>query len=62
MRVSALLGAWARCGNEQEFTDEAAALEAAGTPVRAVEAAHPNPKVTTPQDLAIIRYLWESRS
>jgi 2-C-methyl-D-erythritol 4-phosphate cytidylyltransferase len=62
MAVSALLGAWARCGDEQEFTDEAAALEAAGIPVQAVEAVHPNPKVTTPQDLAVIRHLWESRS
>jgi 2-C-methyl-D-erythritol 4-phosphate cytidylyltransferase len=35
------------------FTDEASLLETAGYPVLLVESLHPNPKITTPADLAL---------
>ncbi|NLF19330.1 MAG: 2-C-methyl-D-erythritol 4-phosphate cytidylyltransferase, partial [Lentisphaerae bacterium] len=38
-------------------TDEAAAVEALGLPVRLVESLTPNPKVTQPGDLAVIEAL-----
>ncbi|NLF19057.1 MAG: 2-C-methyl-D-erythritol 4-phosphate cytidylyltransferase [Lentisphaerae bacterium] len=38
-------------------TDEAAAVEALGLPVRLVESRTPNPKVTQPADLAVIEAL-----
>lgn len=38
-------------------TDEAAAVEALGEPVRLVENPGPNPKLTTPADVAYVEYL-----
>ena len=40
-----------------EPTDEAQLLENAGLPVRLVESAFPNPKLTTPADLALLKAL-----
>ena len=44
-----------------EFTDEAAMLEAAGLVVRAVDASSPNPKLTTADDLELLRAMLEAR-
>ncbi len=38
-------------------TDDAAACEALGHPVALLENPHPNPKLTTPDDLALIEFL-----
>ncbi len=38
-------------------TDDAAAVELLGHPVGLLENAHPNPKLTTPQDLAYLEFL-----
>ncbi|MEX1310071.1 MAG: 2-C-methyl-D-erythritol 4-phosphate cytidylyltransferase [Candidatus Sulfomarinibacteraceae bacterium] len=56
-RVAALEKAWAACDFGRDWSDEAAALEAAGFEVRCVEAKHPNPKVTTIADLEVVRAL-----
>jgi 2-C-methyl-D-erythritol 4-phosphate cytidylyltransferase len=57
-RISALLRAWQEVPAETEWTDEAAMLESLGMPVRSVVAHHPNPKLTTADDLRLIRALW----
>jgi len=62
MNLGVLLAAWDKHDAVQDFTDEAAALEAAGVPVQTVEAEYPNPKVTTRDDLAAVRQLWETQS
>jgi 2-C-methyl-D-erythritol 4-phosphate cytidylyltransferase len=38
-------------------TDDAAAVELLGRPVALLENSHPNPKLTTPQDLAYLEFL-----
>ncbi len=58
-RVSTLMEVWARSDMTRTWTDEAALLEAAGLPVRAVLARYPNPKVTTEADLQIVRAMVE---
>lgn len=62
LRVSALLRAWPRHGSGREWTDEAAMLESLGMTVRCVLARSPNPKLTTADDLRVIRALVESAS
>jgi len=56
-RVAALEEAWTACDLDREWSDEAAILEAAGGTVHAVAARHPNPKITTPADLELVRAL-----
>jgi 2-C-methyl-D-erythritol 4-phosphate cytidylyltransferase len=56
-RISLYLQAWDRLGDGASWTDEAALLEAAGFTVKAVDARWPNPKLTTPQDLQLLRAL-----
>ncbi len=56
-RIAALRRAWGAVEREAEWTDEAAILEAAGLTVRTVLATHPNPKLTTPADLLLLRAL-----
>ena len=56
-RIGALQRAWAGARAGRVWTDEAALLEEAGMAVRVVEACHPNPKLTTGQDLALLRAL-----
>lgn len=56
-RVSALERAWLAQGPEPEWSDEAALLEACGSEIRTVIARHPNPKLTTPSDLGVMRSL-----
>ena len=53
-RIGALQRAWAGVRAGRVWTDEAALLEDAGMVVRVVEARHPNPKLTTQQDLALL--------
>lgn len=48
-----LLEAAITLSSKQEFTDEVSLLQAAGHPVLLVESLHPNPKITTPADLAL---------
>jgi len=60
-RVEALEDAWRRCPAEQEYTDEAALLEAAGLAVVTVEAQFPNPKITTVDDLEVVTALLARR-
>jgi len=59
-RVATLLEVWQRTDQERVWTDEAALLESAGMPIRAVLARHPNPKVTTEADLRVVRAIVES--
>ena len=54
-RIDALLGAWGIHGDDREWTDEAAVLEEAGFRIRSVLAHHPNPKITTRDDLDAVR-------
>jgi len=56
-RVGLLRRAWARCGAGQ-WTDEAALLEAQGVAVAVVPGDPRNLKVTTPQDLDLLRGLY----
>lgn len=44
------------------ITDDTSALEESGHPVTLVESPEPNPKVTTPADLAYVEYLLQSRT
>jgi 2-C-methyl-D-erythritol 4-phosphate cytidylyltransferase len=57
VRLAAIRRAWAQVADEEEFTDEASLMEAAGMPVRSVVAQHPNPKITTAEDLVLVRAL-----
>ncbi len=43
-------------------TDDAAAVELLGTPIVLLENFHPNPKLTTPADLAYVEFLLRSRA
>ena len=61
VRVAALEQAWRVQGRKPEWSDESALLEACGFEVRAIEAAHPNPKLTAPSDLELVRLLLEHR-
>jgi 2-C-methyl-D-erythritol 4-phosphate cytidylyltransferase len=56
-RVSSLQAAWRKTGNDGDWTDESAILESAGMQVRSVVARYPNPKLTSPPDLELIRAL-----
>ena len=56
-RVAALETAWRRQDLRHEWSDEAALIEADGGRVRCVVAEHPNPKITTPTDLELVRAL-----
>ena len=58
--VTTLIELWQRSDPEQVWTDEAALLESAGIPVRAVLARHPNPKLTTTADLQSLRAMVEA--
>jgi 2-C-methyl-D-erythritol 4-phosphate cytidylyltransferase len=42
-------------------TDDAAAVEFLGRPVALLENPHPNPKLTTPADLALLELLASRR-
>lgn len=57
VRVAAYERAWRSHGRSGPWTDESALLEAAGLRVRGVVAAHPNPKLTGPEDLPLLRAL-----
>jgi 2-C-methyl-D-erythritol 4-phosphate cytidylyltransferase len=59
-RYGDILAAHTRAFREgwEEMTDDALLAERAGIPVRVVEGAEDNIKVTTPQDLELARYLW----
>jgi len=56
-RIDALRLAWRQTDPATVWTDEAAQLEALGMEVRAIEALHPNPKLTTAADLIVLRAL-----
>jgi len=47
--------------NWEEATDDAALVEKLGIPVKVVEGLEGNIKLTTPEDLALLRLLWRSR-
>jgi 2-C-methyl-D-erythritol 4-phosphate cytidylyltransferase len=61
-RVDALHEAWGRADHEVEYSDESALLEWAGLTVRSVVASYPNPKLTRPSDLVLMRRLIEGPS
>jgi len=61
-RVAALYRAWEKADQNLIWTDEAAMLESVGMPVRSVMALRPNPKLTTEEDLVLIRALSRSES
>ncbi|MCP4899183.1 MAG: 2-C-methyl-D-erythritol 4-phosphate cytidylyltransferase [bacterium] len=54
-KIEALERAWSRDRSGEEWTDEAALLEASGSKVRCIVAEYPNPKLTTQADLALMR-------
>lgn len=56
-RLEALRRAWDTGDFRAEWTDEAALFESLGLKVVTVAARHPNPKLTTEGDLALIRAL-----
>jgi len=56
-RIEALRRAWVAGDFTNEWTDEAALLESLGMRVVTVAAKHPNPKLTTEADLALLRAL-----
>lgn len=56
-RVAALESAWAGKDAVAEFSDEAGLLESNGVEVRCVLAGHPNPKLTTVDDVVVVRAL-----
>jgi 2-C-methyl-D-erythritol 4-phosphate cytidylyltransferase len=58
-RIEALQMAWNSVDPGLEWTDEAALVEVAGLPVSLVEARHPNPKLTTREDLVLMEALVE---
>jgi 2-C-methyl-D-erythritol 4-phosphate cytidylyltransferase len=47
--------------NQITVTDEVSALEHIGVRARFIESTSPNPKITTPADLALAQALWKSR-
>lgn len=53
--IATLLRAWRAVDADRVWTDEGMLLELAGEPVLAVEARHPNPKLTIPEDLELFR-------
>jgi 2-C-methyl-D-erythritol 4-phosphate cytidylyltransferase len=55
--VAALRRAWRKQDASRDFSDEASMIEACGGEVRTVMAEHPNPKLTTADDLEMIRLL-----
>jgi 2-C-methyl-D-erythritol 4-phosphate cytidylyltransferase len=55
--VRALEEAWGRVDEGFEWSDEAMLLEHLGMTVRGVVARHPNPKLTDPSDLTLLRAL-----
>ena len=56
-RVSSLQFAWEEMNGSGEWTDESAILESLGMRVRSVVCRYPNPKLTVPSDLRVIRAL-----
>jgi len=54
-RVAALYRAWEDSDPDRVWTDEAAMLESLDMPVRSVVAQRPNPKLTTVEDLLLLR-------
>ncbi len=61
-RLGALRGAWVEGNDEDEWTDEAALLESRGMRVVTVAARYPNPKLTTMEDLSVLRALEAFRT
>lgn len=58
-RYAALLEAHERAAREDRvYTDDAALMEAAGHEIRVYEGAYSNLKVTTPEDLPLVRALY----
>jgi 2-C-methyl-D-erythritol 4-phosphate cytidylyltransferase len=58
-RVAALEEAWGRVDGDRRWTDESALLESAGMTVQSVVARKPNPKLTDPSDLQVIRAMLD---
>jgi 2-C-methyl-D-erythritol 4-phosphate cytidylyltransferase len=61
-RAAALARAWDAVDFSRPWIDEAAMLESLGVPVRSVVALRPNPKLTTVDDLRLIRMMLEARA
>jgi len=61
-QAAALARAWEAVDFSRLWTDEAAILESLGLPVRSVVAQRPNPRLTTADDLRLIRLLLEARA
>jgi 2-C-methyl-D-erythritol 4-phosphate cytidylyltransferase len=61
-RREALENAWRAGDMTHEWTDEAALLESLGMTIRTCLARHPNWKLTTAEDLGLIRALFRERS
>ena len=53
-----IIEAYAKVAKKKlRITDDAAAAELLSHPVALLENSHPNPKITTPSDLAYVEYL-----
>ena len=58
-RYNDLLKAYSKCGNKTYFTDEASLIEFAGYKVNICEGLRNNIKITTPEDLAVLKKLMK---
>lgn len=54
-RHSILLNAYKKCGRKNDFTDESALVEYAGGKVKLIEGSRNNIKLTTPDDIALLK-------
>ena len=54
-KYEALYSAYLKCGKRTDFTDEASLMEYAGYKIRLAEGKKDNIKITTPEDLKILR-------
>ncbi len=61
-RIESLRRAWREGNFDHEWTDEAALLESLGMSVMTMAARHPNPKLTTPGELEVLRALRTERT
>ena len=59
-RYRVLKESYRKCGNEADFTDEAALVEKAGFKVKITDGNKSNIKITTPGDIQILKAIWNT--
>jgi 2-C-methyl-D-erythritol 4-phosphate cytidylyltransferase len=58
-RYKVLKDAYVRCGKKNDFTDESSLVEYAGYKVKITEGARDNIKITTPEDIKLLKKLMK---